>query len=294
MTGTSLGELASSLSARLGDGVLARRVVEEAADLSPERLVLLARRQAPGEVLERCEEMAARLEAGEPLQHVLGHWSFRTLELAVDGRALVPRPETEVVTGLALDELDRLRRLRHGGRSGRHGGLHALDLGTGSGAIACSLASEAGDVRVVATDRSLAALSLAADNVAALPSEVAARIELAAGDWYSAVPPGLAGQVDVVVSNPPYLAEDEWARLDPVVAEHDPYEALVAGPSGLEAIEAVVAGAPALLAPGGSLVVELAPHQAAAVLALARQAGAVEATVERDLAGRQRALVARW
>ena len=294
MSGASWGELATSLSARLGDRVAARRIVEEVAGLRWARLAVGVPLQVPEGAHARLDALAARLEAGEPLQHVLGHWSFRTVELAVDGRALVPRPETEVVTGLALAELERLRRLRRGARRGAPAGLVALDLGTGSGAIACALAAEAGDVRVVATDRSPAALSLAAENVAALPGPVATRVELAAGDWYSAVPPELIGRVDVVVSNPPYLAEREWAGLDPVVAEHDPYEALVDGASGLEAIEAVVAGAPAVLSPGGALVVELAPDQAAAALRLARRAGAAETAVEPDLAGRARALLARW
>lgn len=222
--------------------------------------------------------------AGEPLQHVLATWSFRRLELAVDGRALVPRPETEVVAGHALAALAERRR-------GPGAAAVALDLGTGSGAIACSLVREDRHVSVVAVDRSEPALSLAAENRSRLEPAEAARLELRLGSWYEPVGE-LAGTVDVVVSNPPYLAAAEWPGLEPVVRDHDPRDALVAGATGLEAIEAVLAGALRVLRPGGAVVVELAPHQAEAARALARAAGASSVALHPDLAGRTRCLVA--
>ncbi len=232
----------------------------------------------------------ARRLCGEPLQHVLGRWSFRRLELRVDGRALVPRPETEVVAGEALAVLSAL----DVAGDGRRGGPPvAVDLGTGSGAIACVLVDEHATVRVVAVEVAEEARTLAEENRAALPPAAATRLEVRAGSWYEPLR-DLAGAVDLVVSNPPYLAAAEWPVLDDVVREFDPYGALVAGPTGLEGIEAVLAGAPGVLAPGGAVVVELAPDQAGAAVELARCQGARAAEVRRDLAGRLRCLVARW
>jgi len=299
-------ELLADAGASLGDTWEARRLAEEVSGTpfsslaaSLDQVPSLRARQAFARLLERRRR-------GEPLQHVLGHWSFRTLELLVDGRALVPRPETEVVAGQALAELERLRARRAevatapaGARSPSAvppsaGGLLALDLGTGSGAIACALVAECPAVTVVGVDRSPAALRLAAANRARLRPADAERLMLVEGGWYAPLDPALAGAVDLVVANPPYLAEAEWDGLDPVVRDFDPREALVAGPTGLEALEAVVAGAPAVLVAGGSVVVEIAPLQAGAARWMATSAGAEEVEVLTDLAGRQRVLVARW
>lgn len=198
----------------------------------------------------------------------------------------MPRPETEVVVGYALAALADRRR-------SPGAALVAVDLGTGSGAIACSLVHEDPAVSVVGVDRSPEALSLAAENRARLATGEAARLELRQGSWYE--PLGdLSGTVAVVVSNPPYLGAAEWAGLDPVVRDHDPFEALVAGPTGLEAIEAVLSAAPTVLTAGGAVVVELAPHQADAAQAAASAHGAGAATIHLDLAGRARCLVATW
>ncbi len=293
-------DLVRTSADRINDPLAARRVVEEAAGCGAAGLVLVGDAFARPDALDHVCSMLARLEAGEPLQHVLGHWSFRTVELAVDGRALVPRPETEVVAGHALRALARIRSSRPGPPAADPPSpLVVVELGTGSGAIACALVAEDAGVVVVAVERSAEALELARENRARLPRQEAARLVVAPGDWYDGVAAllvrhGLGEVADCVVANPPYVAEHEWAGLDPVVRDHDPYEALVAGPSGLEAVEVVVAGAPALLRPGGALVVEIAPAQAGSALALARLAGASEAVVERDLVGRPRVLCARW
>lgn len=243
---------------------------------------------APLDVIHGVHQLVARRQAGEPLQHVLGEWGWRTLNVLVDARALVPRPETEVVTEYALAELDRVLALRPGTR------LVAADLGTGSGVIALSLASERDFVDVIAVERSGSARELATANIARAQPSIAGRVRLLAGDWYQALPLDLKESLDLVVSNPPYLADHELADLDPVVRDHDPYEALVAGATGLESITRIVVGAPQWLAAGGALVVEIAPHQNGAVLDLAEATNAFEtATVEPDLTGRPRALVAR-
>ncbi|MGA8297491.1 MAG: peptide chain release factor N(5)-glutamine methyltransferase, partial [Acidimicrobiales bacterium] len=220
---------------------------------------------------------------GEPLQHVLGHWSFRTIDIVVDRRALIPRSETEIVVEYALAELSTMRCEPL-----------VVDLGTGSGAIACAIASEHATASILATDVSVEALELARANRDRLDARVARRVELRLGDWYTALQKKDRGKVNLVVSNPPYVAEDEWAGLDPVVRDYDPRLALVAGPRGTEAIFEVISGAPGVLAAGGSVVVEIAPWQASAVRDFALQAGAKSVEIRRDLAVRLRVLVARW
>ncbi|MCU1488881.1 MAG: protein-(glutamine-N5) methyltransferase, release factor-specific, partial [Acidimicrobiaceae bacterium] len=192
------------------------------------------------------------------------------------------------VVEIALAVLEAAAKERHGRP------LLALDLGTGSGAIACALVSRCEVVEVVALDRSIEALALAKENRRSLPEAAGERIRLVESSWYAGLGDELAGSVDLLVSNPPYLAESEWAGLDPVVRDHDPYGALVAGPTGLEAIEEVVSGAPSVLVPHGSVVLELAPAQAADAESLALAAGAASADVLSDLAGRPRVLRARW
>lgn len=226
------------------------------------------------------DQMVARRATGEPLQYVLGRWGFRTLDLLVDRRVLIPRPETEVVAGLAIDALAALDRP----------GI-AVDLGTGSGAIALSLAAERWPhVEVWATDASADALAVARANLAGLGRR-AAVVRLLEGDWFGALPDDLRGRIDVIVSNPPYVAEDE--PLPPQVADWEPREALVPGPTGLEDIERIVVEAPSWLTDVGALVVEIGETQGAAAERLAMAAGFAQARVHPDLTGRDRALVAR-
>ena len=367
------------------------------------------------------DRMLARRAAGEPLQYVLGSWGFRTLDLFVDSRVLIPRPETETVVGCALDELrhradelagagegssgsgggggvplrssvqgrrvvaDRppapplplslgegdpsarprageelsgsgggggvpLRSATQGRRvvagrppappppssplgegdpsappcegekmSGSGGGggvplgsatqgrrvvagrppappppvepaLLAADLGCGSGAIGLSLAVERPDVEVVCTDVSADALAVASANLAGL-GRPARRVRLAEGSWFEALPEEYRGCFDVIVSNPPYIAVDD--PLPPEVADHEPQVALYSGRTGLEATSTILSGAPVWLAPGGAVVLELADGTAGPVRELAQSAGLVDVAVHRDLAGRERVLVAR-
>jgi release factor glutamine methyltransferase len=253
-----------------------------------------------GGVIDRALALAHRRADGEPLQYVLGTWQFRSLELVVDQRVLIPRPETEQVVELALAELARMAADRPDGDP-----LVCVDLGTGSGAIALSLALEGPPsgkpIEVWATDRSSAALEVARENLAGLARNHPAsadRVTLSAGSWYEALPALLEHRVDLVVSNPPYVSEEEFIDLDPDVREWEPVGALVAprgrtGVAGMADIEQVVAGAPRWLRPGGALVVELAPSQAYAAIDAARRAGFTGVGTARDLAGRMRMLVAR-
>lgn len=230
------------------------------------------------------DAMVARREAGEPLQYVLGGWGFRQLDLFVDRRVLIPRPETEQVVEAALVEVRRM-----GGAGAAVAPVCVVDLGTGSGAIALSIAVEHVHASVWATDASTDALVVARANIAGI-GRPGGRVRVAAGDWFAALPDELRGAIDVVVSNPPYVAEDE---LPAEVADWEPVGALVAGASGFEHLERIVVEAPAWLRPGGALVVELAPWQAARVARSARTAGFATAEVGRDLAGRDRYVVAR-
>jgi release factor glutamine methyltransferase len=248
---------------------------------------------------EHALELADRRSAGEPLQYVLGTWPFRTLELRVDPRVLIPRPETEQLVDLALEELEQLV---HGGSTSER---IAVDLGTGSGAIALSLALEGpavcADLEVLATDASTDALGVAAENLASLEDihpGAAHRVRLGEGSWYDALPAELLGRVDLVVSNPPYVAESEYLRLDPTVREWEPRGALVAGDGmggvgGTAAIEEIITGARRWLARPGAMVIEIAPMHADECAATARRAGYQQVTLKRDLAGRVRFLVVR-
>jgi release factor glutamine methyltransferase len=233
----------------------------------------------------------ARRAAGEPLQYVLGRWPFRTLDLMVDRRVLIPRPETEQVVEVALGELDRMDPAS--AASARSRGRIAVDLGTGSGAIALSLAAERARLQVWATDVSSDALKVAGANLAGLGGRAAARVRLTSGAWWAALPDELRGGVDLVVSNPPYVSSAEMTELDPQIGLWEPRLSLEAGPTGLEALQEILHGAQSWLRPSGTIVVEIAPHQAAAAIQLAEADGFSEVEVRPDLAGRDRALVAR-
>ena len=262
----------------------ARRIVEEASGLDGTGWVIGLDRPATRRGVAHFDQMLARCLAGEPLQYVLGRWGFRTLDLMVDARVLIPRPETETVVDHALAELDRLRSASERRR------LRVLDLGTGSGAIALSLAAERDGLEVWATDVSVDALDVARANLAGLGMRGAA-VRLALGSWFEAVPIELAGTLDLVISNPPYVAQSD--PLPAEVADWEPTGALMAGPMGTEWLHHLVSEAPRWLARPGVLVLELAPHQGEPLVEAARRAGFDQAGVRTDLSGRVRALVAR-
>jgi len=226
------------------------------------------------------DAMVARRGAGEPLQYVLGSWAFRHLDLMVDRRVLIPRPETELVVEAALDAA----------RS-TPPPIVVVDVGTGSGAIALALADELplSGVTIWATDASDDALDVARANLAGL-GRAGANLRLAAGSWFDALPEALVGAVDVVVANPPYVPE---GAADDSVERWEPPQAVFAGPDGLDAIRVIVGGAPRWLRPGGALVLEIGADQGARAAALARQAGLEGVEVRRDLSGRDRILVGR-
>jgi release factor glutamine methyltransferase len=302
VSGPTRAELVAELAAVVGAPHEARFIVDEALGLG----LTLGHPAPPAgplgdAVVSAAREMASRRVGGEPLQYVFGHWPFRRLDLSVDARVLIPRPETEHVVEVALGEAQRLAATT----GGRSAGLVIADAGTGSGAIALSLATELGPrvvAEVWATDASTDALAVAASNLEALRlSQPAATslppTTLVHGDWLEPLPARLRGAVGLVVSNPPYVSEAEWVGLAHEV-RLEPRGALVAGAAsdgtpGLADVEAVLRQAMAWLRRPGAVVIEIAPHQAEAATALASGLGYEEIQVEQDLSRRPRALVAR-
>lgn len=271
----------------------ARWMLLEASGCTEAELIVAEREAVPALVRHHVETMVVRRVRGEPLQYVLGSWSFRGLDLMVDPRVLIPRPETEVVVQVAIDAMaERGARV---GRTDPWGGAlteyAVADLGTGSGAIAMALAAELPDAAVWATDVDEAALTVARANLASLGT-AATRVRVLQGDWFDALPIELRGGLRLVVSNPPYVSVAEHASLPVVVAEHEPYGALVSGETGLECLSALLRDAFVWLEPRGVLVLELAPHQAHRVAEEAVASGYLDVEVRRDLTGTERVLVA--
>jgi release factor glutamine methyltransferase len=222
--------------------------------------------------------LAERRLAREPVARIVGWKEFWSLPLRVDAGTLVPRPETETVVEAALTTMDA------GGSRTRP--LRVADLGTGSGAIVLALLNELPNASGVGTDVSVAALVIARENALRLGLD---RARFLACDMAAA----LSGPFDLIVSNPPYIASHEIAALAPDVREFDPRCALDGGPDGLKFYRSIAAAAPALLAPGGALIVELGAGQAQAVAALFAAAGLVPLRPRPDLNGVPRALVAK-
>jgi len=237
--------------------------------------VWLRRDDAPAEaVATRFWEAVQRRSSGIPFAYAVGRVAFRRLELRLDARALIPRPETEGLVDLVLQVT------RDGGRG--TGGV-AADIGTGCGCIALSLAVEGDFDRVVAVERSPEAALLARENVALV--RPATPVELRVGDLLGP----LAGErFRAIVANPPYLTTAEYAALDPAVRVFEPREALESGADGLDATRALLAGAGTLLESGGVLALEIDERRADQVRALAREYGWNRTLVHEDLFGRPR------
>jgi release factor glutamine methyltransferase len=222
--------------------------------------------EVPPPAARRFGEMVRRRLRREPVAYIVGHKGFRWIELAVDGRVLIPRPETELLVELALELRPET----------------VLDVGTGSGAVALAIASELPACRVVATDTSAAALTVARGNAERL--ELTDRVELVE----ATLPAAESGEFDLVVANLPYVSEAEWGGLEPEVTEWEPREALLAGPDGLDALRVTIPAA-AEVAP--VLALEVGAGQAGAASELLGQAGFDSVDVRRDLAGIPRAIV---
>lgn len=257
--------LADAGSARLDAEVLL------AACLAVPRAELYARperRLAPS-AYERYDALVSARCTGTPVPYLTGRAAFHAIELAVSPAVLVPRPETELLVETALEQLAPDSEAR------------IADLGTGSGAVAAALASARPRLELVASDRSAAAVALARRNFERLRLEA---IRLVVADWLAPFP---TATFDAIVSNPPYVCERERGTLGASI-DSEPSGALYAGPDGLDALRAIVAGAPRCLVGGGWLAVEHGAAQGEAVRALFGSAGFVRVTTRRDLAGHER------
>ncbi len=270
-------ELWSETERLVGDRVVARWLCEEASGAERDEFRDVLDTPATEGGVHRLDAMVARARAGEPVQYVLGHWAFRHLDLMVDRRVLIPRPETELLVEHAVAAM----------RS-RPRPLTVVDLGTGSGAIGLALASELwhSAMTVWLTDVSADALAVARANLAGI-GRAAACVRLAEGAWFAALPAELRGTVDLVVSNPPYIADGDPA-VEAIVREWEPAQALFAGADGLDHLRVIATDAREWLRSGGVLLVEIGSTQATAVLDLLRGAGLVEVRVLPDLTGRDR------
>lgn len=228
--------------------------------------------------LDQLRPLVRRRGQQEPLQYILGETEFRGLRLKVDRRALIPRPETELLVELV-----------HTWAGTQPPVLRALDLGTGSGAIAAALATLWPGAAVVAAERCPEALTLARENFAALGLE--GRIQPVAATWFDGIPPG---PYDAIVSNPPYLTAAEVAAAAPEVRQHEPRAALEAPDEGLADLRAILTGAPGYLRPGGLLALETGCDHHADLSARLQAAGFQAVEARRDLTGRDRFILAVW
>jgi len=219
--------------------------------------------------LDQFEALLRRREAGEPVAQIVGRREFWSMELAINADTLIPRPETELLVELALDRLPKAQPLR------------VLDLGTGSGAIALAISRERPRAQVTAVDASLGALAMAQKNAAKLGL---GQVRFLRGDWYS---PVQDERYDMIVSNPPYLADDD-PHLQQGDLRFEPRSALAAGVDGLDDIRCIAGQAPAHLSPGGWLLVEHGWQQGASVRQIFSQAGLCAVSTAKDLEDRDR------
>ena len=266
----------------LGERPQARWICETACGLDGDEFLAELDEPATERMVAQLDAMVARYRAGEPLAYVMGHWSFRTIELMVDRRVLIPRPETEVVAGRAL-ELAR----------GVAGQRRVVDLGTGSGAIGLSLAAELPltGTEVWLTDYSNDAVDVARANAIGL-GRAAANVRVCHGSWFDALPVDVRGEIDVVVSNPPYIADGDPEVAESVL-EYEPHTALFAGDDGLDDVRTIARDAREWLRSGGWLVMEIGYLQGDAVKALLEGFGYADVTIANDLTGRPRIAEAR-
>jgi release factor glutamine methyltransferase len=243
----------------------AERLLAKAVGLERIELYMALDRPLTPPELDTARVLVARRAKREPLQYVLGEWGFRHLTLTVDRRALIPRPETEILVERALKLLAGRVEAR------------VLDVGTGSGAVALAIADEHPGAIVTGIDNSADALELACENQA----RTGLAVELVCHDLFQGLPDG---PWDLVVSNPPYVGAAELPTLQPEVRDWEPHDAL----SAVGAVEAVARGAVGVLAAGGALALEIGAGQAAATAALLKELGFGEVRVTPDLRGIER------
>ncbi len=254
----------------------ARSLAGAVLDLTREAMLVAPDRVLDAAVAERFRAAVARRAAGEPFARIVGRREFWSLDFDLSPDTLVPRPETEGVVEAVLAALPE-----------RNMAVSILDLGTGTGCILLTLLSELPNARGVGIDIAEGAVVTARANATRLG--LSARADFRVGDWLA----DIEGPFDVVVSNPPYVADGDRAGLAPEVRDHDPARALFAGDDGCDAFRAIVPMLPRVLAPGGLAVFECGTGQAEKVTELLARAGLKETRIRTDLAGHERVVVAR-
>ena len=299
--GTPARDVAADVAERLAAAGVpspaadARWLLEGITGVDPHRT---PERALPDDRIAALIDAVARRVAREPLQLIVGSTSFRGIELVCRPGVFVPRPETEVVAGIAVTAATARRQAVAGETPAR---VTVVDVCTGTGAIACCLAVEVDACQVVATDLDPDAVRLARANlgrtrdgragVAGFAQDSGA--EVVHGNLLNGVDPSLRGKLDVLVANPPYLPERDQDGWEPEVADHDPVTALVGGVDGHELVDQLLHLATEWLAPGGTVVVEIDERRGARAADVAREAGLIDVEVVDDLTGAARCVVGR-
>jgi len=276
------GELCRDASISLASVQEARWLCEHASGLSANEFDVAVSELVSERSGIAFRELVRRRVVGEPLQYVMRRWAFRSLDVFVDPRVLIPRPETELVTQIALD-FARQRRLP----------IRIADLGTGSGVIGLALASEMplSGVEVWLTDISNDALDVARANLAGL-GLVGGDVRIACGSWFAALPDELQHSFDIVVSNPPYIALND-ASVEPTVRNWEPHLALYSGTDGLDAHRTIISQAQDWLVNSGWLVLEIGHEQGSAIRGLLLQNNFADIEIRQDYSHHDRIALAR-
>ena len=270
---------------QVGDANEARWLCEHASGLDGAEFRQSQHEFVTTAMAKQLHDMVRRRLAGEPLQYVMKRWAFRHLDVLVDQRVLIPRPETELLVDVGL--IIANERLKQVERP-----LNIVDLGTGSGVIGLSMAHELplGKTNVWLTDQSSDALDVARGNLVGV-GQKGGGVRLALGSWWNALDAPLKGSIDIALCNPPYIAHnDDEVATD--VHKWEPHSALYAGDNGLADIREVISGAPTWLANNGWLALEIGYRQGDDVRVLFENAGLVNIDIRRDLAGRDRIALA--
>jgi release factor glutamine methyltransferase len=273
-------QLLSETTERCGNRVTARWLCEHASGADGAEFEEIFDEFATTRCVSHLDAMLDRLDTGEPLQYVMGRWAFRYLDVMVDSRVLIPRPETEMLAGIVIEQA---RTLHEVGRE-----VLVADLGTGSGVIGLAVLSEMPfeSCKVWMTDISQDALHVARANAVGI-GRAATHARFAEGNWCDALPQEQKNAFDIIVANPPYIARDD-VEVDSSVRLWEPHSALFAGDDGLDDITKIVDQSRSWLRAGGMLAIEMGHQQGAAVQRLFLENDFVDVAIHRDLADRER------
>jgi release factor glutamine methyltransferase len=275
-------EMLASTVGQLGNAQEARWLCEHASGMDSAEFSAEQDQLVTVACAKSLNSMVRDRLSGVPLQYVMKRWAFRHLDIMVDKRVLIPRPETEQVVQVALDIARK---------TSSDQALRVVDLGTGSGVIGLSMAFELGAeaAHVWLTDASVDALDVARANMVGI-GRAATNVRVVHGSWWNALPQEIAGQIDIAICNPPYIAQDD-SEVAPDVHLYEPHSALYASDNGLSDLRTVIEGASTWLKKSGWLVLEIGYQQGAEVLAMMSSSGFVGAEIKQDLSGRDRIAV---